>query len=263
MFSAEPPPYDRDQPHRTGPLLVNHDLHQLGLGDNWAVVGRQQGRDLWGTDVTPGHGWSRALYAPECAWPRGARLCVVVQWFPDAVLRRATQGVQGLWDSRLDAVADALRGRGYVVERAGRAAVPGHDAQADLLVYRMEEGHPPPVRAAGAWGAVPKPREYRYPEVPPVERLRYLVHTAELPHVRQVWVRDLPSCLWPPGAALCARVQWRPEPGGGTRAVRQGLRGITAFADSAGLQVQLAEREPPPTAEVRDLLLHGDGPVGT
>ncbi|MET8829972.1 hypothetical protein ABZX40_30750 [Streptomyces sp. NPDC004610] len=262
MFSTERPLYDRDQPNRTGPLVVDHELDRLGLGDNWSVVGRQHGREIWGPDITPGDGWCRAMYAPECAWPRGAELCVVVQWFPDRELRAAADGLAARWDRRLDAVAAGLRGAGYVVERAGRPPVPGRDTQADLLVYRMAEGKEPPTRPAGAWGAVPPRRSYEYPEVPPFERLRYLARTARLPFVQQMWAREVPSCLWPPTASLCARLQWRPAPGGGARGVRKGMGGVVGFASAAGLRTQLPEREASSPVEFLDVLVYRDATPG-
>ncbi|MEV7284046.1 hypothetical protein AB0O01_05670 [Streptomyces sp. NPDC093252] len=264
MFSTERPLYDRDRPNSTGPLVVNHELDRLGLGDNWSVVGEQDGREVWGPVINSGDGWCRAMYAPECAWPRGAELCVVVQWFPDRELNRVGEGLGARWDARLDAVAVALRGAGYVVERAGRPPVPGLDPQADLLVYRMAEGEEPPVRPDGAWGAVPpRPSERSEgdSEVEPIERLRYLARTARLPFVQQMWAREVPSCLWPPTASLCARLQWRPAPGGGARGMRKGRGEVVDFAAAAGLRTQLPEREAPWPVEFLDVLAYrGEGP---
>ncbi|MGI5397132.1 hypothetical protein [Streptomyces sp. CA-251251] len=62
--------------------MVNYDLDELKVGENRVVVGRKDGYDLYARDIAPGNGWSRALYAPECTWPQGADLCVLVEWHP-------------------------------------------------------------------------------------------------------------------------------------------------------------------------------------
>lgn len=107
----ERPAYDRNNPNRTAPTVVNYDLDHLKVGENRVVVGRKDGYDLHDRDIAPGDGWSRALYAPECAWPRGADLCVVVEWHPD-------RKVGSDWSVRLEAVTDGLRSLDYVVEWA-------------------------------------------------------------------------------------------------------------------------------------------------
>lgn len=116
-------------PSRASSLVVHYGLDQRKVGENRVVVGRKDGLDLHGRDIAPGDGWSRALYAPECTWPQGAHLCVLVEWHPN---RR----VGSDWTARQESVTSGLRSLGYVVERAGRPIVPANDLYASLLVYR-------------------------------------------------------------------------------------------------------------------------------
>lgn len=235
-----PPAYDRNDPDKTAPLVVNHDLTQLKVGENWKVVGRQDGRNLWDRDIAPGDGWSRALYAPECAWPRGADLCVLVEWHPD----RETGSD---WNARLDAVTAGLRSLGYLVERAGRPVDPARDQRASLLVYRMGPGKIPPARPDDAWAHVPPRRttSYRWSEVSPLDQLKATLRDAGLERdgaLLMAW--DIDSALWPPRAAFCAHVRWQPVPAPVAHAVRW-LREFSSTVKAADYQVQTQERALP------------------
>ncbi|MEU3664344.1 hypothetical protein AB0E77_32100 [Streptomyces sp. NPDC032940] len=195
------PVYDRTDPSRTGPLAVNYDLDRLRVGENRIVVGRKDGFDLHDRGIAPGDGWSRALYAPECAWPPGAELCVLVEWHPD---RRVGPD----WAVRLETVTSGLGSLDYVVERAGRPIDPSTDLYATLLVYRMDPGRTPPRRPDDAWAHIPSPRTYRWPETDPLDQLRSLLGqmTAGRGGAR-VTVRGLASALWPPEAVFCGHVR--------------------------------------------------------
>ncbi|NEC71264.1 MULTISPECIES: hypothetical protein [Streptomyces] len=244
------PVYDRNSPSRTGPLVVNYDLDQLKVGENRVVVGRKDGFDLHGRDIAPGDGWSRALYAPECTWPQGAHLCVLVEWHPD---RRVSSD----WAARLEAVASGLRSLDYVVERAGRPVDPAHDLHANLLVYRMEAGQPPPDRPDDAWAHVPAPRTYTGPETNPLQQMEWwTTQTKAARHGGCVTVRDVASVLWPPQADLCGLVRWWPAPGTFTAAVYDGVREVASVMQDAGYRVRTQERPLPERVESVDLLVY-------
>jgi hypothetical protein len=234
-------------------LVVNYDLDRLRVGENRVVVGRRDGFDVHGRDIAPGHGWSRALYAPECAWPPGAHLCVLVEWHPDPALGSD-------WAARVEAVAAGLRSLGYVVERAGRPVDPAKDVHANLLVYRMEAGQAAPVRADDAWAHVPDPRTYTWRETNPLEELEWwLRRTKAAGDGARVLVRGLASALWPPEADLCGLVRWWPAPDSSTEAVCDGLRELASVAQGAGYRVRAPERPLPDvveTVETVDLLVY-------
>ncbi|MFB6552664.1 hypothetical protein [Streptomyces sp. NPDC056405] len=244
------PAYDRNDPTRTGPLVVNFDLDQLKVGENRVVVGHKDGFDLHDRDIAPGDGWSRALYAPECTWPQGADLCVLVEWHPD---RR----VGSDWGARLEAVTTGLRSLDYVVERAGRPIDPAADLHANLLVYRMEPGKAPPRRPADAWAHVPPPRTYTWPETNPLDLLeRWLKQSKAARNGVRLMVRDVASALWPPEAELCGLARWWPAPDTFTTAAYDGLREMASVMQDASYRVRTQERALPDAVEWVDLLVY-------
>ncbi|MFG2141852.1 hypothetical protein [Streptomyces sp. NPDC048650] len=256
MTSAEGvrPVYDRARPNRTAPVVVQHDLDQLKVGANPIVVGRQYGLSIVGRDIAPGDGWCRALYAPECSWPQGADICVLVEWFPD-------REVGSDWAMRLDAVSAALHSLGYIVERAGRPADPTKDEQANLLVYRMALGKTPPERPQDAWAYVPPPRTYHWSETSPLDQLTKDLgmkrrDTGRLQDGSRLVLWEIESALWPPLASYCARLEWRPTAGATSREIHDGRRRLVALAQAAGYQTRLPEREVPHPVEKVDILVY-------
>ncbi|MEU5281088.1 hypothetical protein AB0G87_32310 [Streptomyces asoensis] len=253
---THPPVYDRDNPNHTGPLVVNYDLDQLKVGENRVIVGRKNGYDLHSRDVAPGDGWARALYAPECTWPRGAQLCVLVEWHPD-------YETGSDWNARLDAVTDGLRALDYVVERAGRPFDPAQDLRANLLVYRMEPGQTPPQRSPDAWAHIPPRRTYKWPEVSPLHQLSLRVHdTKAARNGRSLAVWDIASALWPAEADFCAHLRWFPAPGATFAEVYEGLREFSSAVQGAGYRTRVQERRIPDTVESVDLLVYADADPG-
>ncbi|MDX3345855.1 hypothetical protein PV387_14645 [Streptomyces sp. ME02-6987-2C] len=243
------PAYDRSDPNLTGPLVVNFDLGQLKVGENWISVGRKDGLNLCHRDIAPGDGWSRARYAPECAWPRGAELCVLVEWYPD--LEAGSD-----WNARLEAVTAGLRSLGYVVERAGRPIDPAKDLGAHLLVYRMEPGKTPPSRPADAWTHAPAPKTYTWPERDPLDHVRWLLsQTKARGNGARVTVWTLASALWPPEADLCGHVRWWPAEGSG-EAVHRDLREVVSVMRDEGYRVRQQERSLPNAVREVDLLVY-------
>jgi hypothetical protein len=245
------PVYDRNAPERTGPLVVNYDLDQLTVGENLVVTGRKDGSDLHDRDIAPGDGWCRAVYAPECAWPRGAHLCVLVEWHPDRV-------VGSDWDARLTTVTAGLRSLGYVVERAGRPVDPAQDLRATLLVYRMEPGRTPPDRPAGAWTHVPpRPRTFDWRNLTPAGQLRKMLQQFEAARYgRRLVVWDIEGALWPPEASVCARLRWQPTPGAVSPQIYDGLRRLASDLRRVGYRTQLQERPIPDAVEWVDVLVY-------
>ncbi|MCX4858345.1 hypothetical protein [Streptomyces canus] len=231
--------------------MVNYDLDQLKVGENRVIVGRKDGYDLHGRDIAPGDGWCQAIYAPECAWPRGADLCVRVEWHPD-------REVGSDWAERLKAVTCALRSLDYVVERAGRPVAPEKDLRADLLVYRMGLGKTPPPRPDDAWAHVPPPRTYhRRREADPLDLLRHwLRETTAARKASSLVVWDPPSVLWPPEADFCAHLRWAPAPGTSSAEIYEGLREIGSVVQDAGYLTRLQERPIPDAAKSVDLLVY-------
>lgn len=249
----QPPVYDRNNPSRTGPAVVNYDLDQLKVGENYMVVGHRDGY----RDLAPGDGWSRALAAPECAWPRGARLCVLVEWHPDRT-------VGSDWDARLEAVTTGLCSRGYVVERAGRPIDPEKDRYAHLLVYRMEPGKTPPQRPADAWAHIPPPRTYTYRDPNPLEQVEQrLKETKAAREGANLVVRDIDTALWPPEADLCGAVHWSPTPASSNEAVYDGLRKMTEVLQADGYRVRMQERPLPDAVESVGLLVYREAAQNT
>jgi hypothetical protein len=253
---TQPPTYDRNNPSRTGPLVVNYDLDQLKVGENRVVVGRKDGYDLHDRDIAPGDGWCRALHAPECAWPRGADLCALVEWHPD-------RKVGSDWAARLEAVTTGLRSLDYVVERAGRPVDPAQDLQANLLVYRMEPGKTPPQRSDDAWANVPPLRTYNWQETSPLNELRSVVRKANYRNGSRMVVWDIESALWPPKAVFCGHLRWWPAPGFSfSAAVHDDLREFIALMQDAGYRPRLQERPLRDEVDELDLLVYREADSG-
>ncbi|MFI5682312.1 hypothetical protein [Streptomyces sp. NPDC051636] len=232
--------------------MVNFDLDQLKVGENWVVVGRKDGYDIHGRNIAPGDGWCRAMYAPECAWPRGADLCVLVEWHP--CLKAGSN-----WAVRLEAVTTALRSLDYVVEHAGRPVDPTLDLRANLLVYRMEPGKAPPQRPQDAWTHVPPRRTapYSWHETSPQDQVsKVLRDTKAARNGSRLVVWDIESALWPPRASSCTLVRWWPTPGAPSRAIHEGLREFTSAARDAGYCTRLQECPIPDAIEDVDLLVY-------
>ncbi|MGW6462076.1 hypothetical protein ACWF94_40150 [Streptomyces sp. NPDC055078] len=229
-MTAEPR-YDRADPGRTGTALVNHQLGRLGLGETYTT------RDGIAYRALPeGAGWCRADGVPEPAWPRGADLCVLVNWYPDAAFRRddttgkVPEGAEQHWAERVAATAVALESIGYVAEETGPPRTPHHHANAELLVYRMPQGVPPRRQPADAWKGWPPARpnwisgHYRYPGIAPDSEIHRVLQDAKLtweepyyaePRVESgpCFVQSITQTLWPPGSSRCALVVWQPAAG--------------------------------------------------
>ncbi|MFI8194781.1 hypothetical protein ACIF8T_39835 [Streptomyces sp. NPDC085946] len=249
-YTTTPPVYDRSDPNQSGPLVVNYDLDQLKLGENWRVTGHRDGAAVHDRDLTPGNGWCKAVYAPECTWPLGAHLCVLVQWHPD---RRTISD----WDARLDAVATGLRSRGYIVERAGRPADPNRDTRASLLVYRMEQGKTAPQRPADAWAHVPPPRTYRWQERTPLDDLKSLVRqTRANRNGSHLVVWDIDTALWPAEASFCALLRWLPARDTFNGTIHDMLCEVVPLVQEAGYQTRLQESPVPDAVGQFDLLVY-------
>lgn len=249
------PVYDRNAPERTGPLVVNYDLDQLKVGENLVVTGRQNGFDLHDQDIAPGDGWCRAVYAPECAWPVGAHLCVVVQWFPDEAFRAT-------WPTRFGTVMAALRSRGFLVEHAGRESVPVQYGRVDMLVYQMEPGQAPPQRPDDAWAYVPPPRTYRWPELSPMDECRRALdnlgigHLAHRKHRYRATLWDVTSVLWPPCATFCAQLRWWREPNHSAKATGEALSRLLSLVAKAGYRTRISPQANRSVGEHVDVLVY-------
>ncbi|MFL4491730.1 hypothetical protein ACJ6WD_10815 [Streptomyces sp. VTCC 41912] len=253
------PVYDKGNALRAAPLVVNYDLDELGIGENWFVSGVRDGFRMVDRGIVPGAGWCRALSAPECAWPPGADLCVVVNWYPDAsfigtfsnspkkakaLFGKSHAEVEAHWATRLKAVAEALRSLGYIVERAGRRPRPTQDANASLLVYRMGPGAEPPVRPVDAWRWVPSPRVYRWSEKSPLEVLQRRMDDAGFRYQagKGVVVRDIDTVLWPPLSSFCAQLDWWPDKVSSSEELYDKLDQILSAVKTGGYQVRVQER---------------------
>ncbi|MEU9337963.1 hypothetical protein AB0D49_33180 [Streptomyces sp. NPDC048290] len=256
MTRTQPPTSPHYGAARTVVAAVTADLDQLRIGENLTRVHGQDGQTVWRRAIAPGDGWCRAQHAPVCAWPRGAALCVVLQWWPCRQTPPPQRGAH--WAARLDAVTAGLRSLGYTVEHAGRRPDPATDRHAELLVYRTRPGRQPPRRPPGAWAHVPPPRStFGWPENTPHSRLQTRINLSALPHVADVTVRDLATCLWPPSARYAACVTVTPAPGSPTH---EALGSAAAAVRSHGYRTRQAEPAvtgtPPPTA----FLAYHDGP---
>src|SRR5690606_34331494 len=77
LLDAEAEPaYDPTVP-QSARNLVDFHLRQLGLGEQYVRTPSGLARVL-----PDGIGWCRAQTLTEAAWPLGADLCVLVDWFP-------------------------------------------------------------------------------------------------------------------------------------------------------------------------------------
>ncbi|MFJ7905209.1 hypothetical protein ACIQ6V_32785 [Streptomyces sp. NPDC096198] len=241
------PAYDRNHPDQTAPSVVNYDLDQLRVGENEYLKPHPDGYDVLCRDVAPGDGWCRAQYAPECAWPTGAHMCVRVMWYPDYIIGSD-------WMTRLDTVTTALQSLGYTVEQAGQPADPEQDREAVLLVYLMEPGKTPPARPDDAWAYVPPARQYRWPEVSPQEQLQEELSKAEVSRYCSRWtVWKIESALWPPHASFCVQARWWPDPSAG---VHEGARQFVSAVHDLGYRTRLQERPIPSDVEYLDFLIY-------
>ncbi len=265
------PPYDRTSA-ASAVAVVNHDLVLLNLA--------LQVKD--GHRVVPvGLGWCRAIPAPEEAWPLGADLCVLVQWFPDEEFLKvgwkapAPQGAEGHWRERIAATLAALRTLGYVAEQWGPPQTPKEHMSAELVVYRMPTGVPAPRRPA----YLPVPLEHEWYRESPQERIRrdlekpFRVMSAEDTKRGGFIVIHVDRVLWPPKAVTCALVAWLPDAdmqiAPGSSDVPQevmdywesSVARISEDLRRAGYQVRRRERPLNPAVEKSaDLLVHSEEP---
>ncbi|MGW7492137.1 hypothetical protein [Streptomyces sp. NPDC054786] len=212
---------------------MNFDLARLGLGEVWTTR-EENGLRMGSRTLPEGAGWCRAVGAPEEAWPAGADLCVLVEWFPDVAFRRnyhsgsLPSGAEEHWRDRLAATVAALEWLGYLAEQTGPPRTPHHHSRAELVVYQMTPGVSAVGQPADAWkGAAPSRPNF-------IDG--YLYHQAPMSHIERVLedaqltgkqrygqppspeefgsciVRSVTETLWPVGAELCALVEWRPAP---------------------------------------------------
>lgn len=292
-MSQEPPEpvYDRNNPRRSGAELVQFHLRQFGLGEWWMTC---DGKPVDGGGTRPAEtGWCRAVGLSEAAWPTGAELCVIVDWFPGSAFMRndRTGSVPHLadqhWRSGLADTADALESHGFVVERNGPPQGPEYNGHAELLVYRMPDGVEPTRLPADTWAGTRRhPPNFKdghswYPGPDPVREVGYVLSDASLtgtsgrltPHPQQGIGRcnviALPQLAWPYGAELCALVRWYPDKGfaraTGTGVVPDGAADhwsdrtahIVKALEGAGYQVRRPERpQGPRTDEHADFVAY-------
>lgn len=292
MRQEKPEPvYDRDNPRRSGAALLQFHLRQLGLGEWWFT---RDGKNVDGGGAHPTEtGWCRAGGVTEAAWPEGADLCVVVDWFPGSTFRRndrtgkVPRRAEHHWKTSLADVADALETRGFVVERNGPPQGPEYNSHAETLVYRVRPGVEPARLPADAWeGATPHPPNFKdgyswYPAPHPVGEAERVLTDSDLSGISsyfnplpkqgigQCSVNVLPQLVWPYRAELAAWVRWWPderfqrdtasggvpEGAAGHWAERVPLVG-KAFA-SAGYEVRQPERhQGPGTDEHADFIVY-------
>lgn len=220
LLDAEAEPgYDPAVP-QSARNLVDFHLRQLGLGEQYVRTPSGLARVL-----PDGIGWCRAQTLTEAAWPLGADLCVLVDWFPDAALRRDPRtghvppGAEEHWRERLAMTADALESLGYVVERNGPQRSPRTHWAAELLVYRMSPGLAPVRLPPEAWeGVEPIPPHYGRPSWHPDPDPCSVVERALRKAGVRAWsssagvcvVRSITQTVWPPDADICAWVCWSP-----------------------------------------------------
>ncbi|MFF3096844.1 hypothetical protein [Streptomyces cyaneofuscatus] len=227
--SDEAPPYDPADP-QSGRALVNYHLVQLGIGESWVRGVSEHGQRTARHIVPPDVGVCRAYVLTEAAWPEGAELCVTVNWWPDAGLKRDYQkrtlpaAAPEHWRERIAATARALESLGYTVEPS-RWSSPHYHPDAEFLVYRMPDGVPPREAPADtAWAlSQPVPPHYqetywRWSDRSPEDVVNHVLRAAgwrsfaEDPQspVGRVGVRPITQMVWPPEADRCAWVTWWP-----------------------------------------------------
>ncbi|MFE0777590.1 hypothetical protein [Streptomyces sp. NPDC058861] len=249
---------------------VGKDLQQLGLSPSDDVDHEASRAHLAGL------GWCQATYAPEEAWPPGAELCAVVQWFPDKAYRRdsRTGKLPSLagehWKRRVAATVRELESIGYLVAVSGPPRAPHLHPGEELLVWRPREGKSNTWPPFGAWdGLEPArpnfktgPNAYPYPERNPATALgaalgKLRAGTAE---DGRAYVTTAGAALWPPYAEYCARVLWEPAeqfrclpdgtlPDGAVEHWQDGVERVRCRLQGAGYHVRTAER---PTSPVQD-----------
>ncbi|MYR63633.1 hypothetical protein GTY54_48030, partial [Streptomyces sp. SID625] len=204
---------------QSGRALVEWHLHRLGLGPHRLTADSGAGYRIARHVPPPGRlGVCRARTLTEAAWPRGADLCVLVDWSPDPALRRNPHhgtlppGAEDHWRDRITATARALRSAGYHAEPSPVRCSPRHHASAELLVYRMPPGTA--RRPAPEPDTMPEPLPPTYerprwsPERPPAHVVEAALRAAGLPldgapgdsAYGQVTVRAITQTVWPPGA---------------------------------------------------------------
>ena len=203
------PLYDRTSA-TSAVAVVNYDLALLNLA--------QQVKN--GQRIVPvGLGWCRAIPAPEEAWPLGAELCVLVQWFPDEEFLKvgwkapAPQGAEAHWGERIAATLAALRTLGYVAEQWGPPQTPHLHMSAELVVYRMPPGVPAPPHPA----YLPVPQEHEWYRDSPQGRVRrdldqsfIVTRPRDTERGSFITIR-VDRVLWPQKAVTCALVAWLPD----------------------------------------------------
>ncbi len=276
------PAYDPADP-QSGRALVDYHLRELGLGEE-AFVRVEDGMRLARVETPPSIGVCRAHVLTEAAWPRGAELCVTVDWTPDAAQRRDVRSgrvppsAEDYWRERIAATADALESCGYVVEPSRFRCSPHFHFSAELLVYRMRPGQPPRKTPADAVWALSSPvppnyqqRDWHWPDKSPQTLVRNALRDAGLeprPGHRdssfgQFAVRDITQTVWPPEADRCAWVVWwpaahvGPAPGTGLPPAGDESRNALQQAlDSAGFVLRLPERPWRPGDETADFLAY-------
>jgi len=269
--------------------LVNHQLRELGLGERYVPGDRGFVERVLPVD----RGWCRAGTLTQAAWPDGVDLCVLVDWFPDAALRRDSitgcvpSGAEQHWCERVAATADALESLGYVVERNGPPRSARTHSYAQLLVYRMSPGVAPVRLPADAWaGAEANPPHFGrrgwYPDPNPVRDIEdvladcgLLIRTWQPPDPEHsalhgsTSVRDITQTVWPPDASACALVRWQPAeqfqpandspilPPGARRHWSEATSNIRDTLQSAGYTVRYRARPwDPQTEDHVDALVH-------
>ena len=264
------PGYDRNNPGRTAPRLVNHQLAHLGLGETYPDGQRT---------IPVGTGWCRALPVPEEAWPAAAELCVIVDWYPDEAYQRDTRknrtpaGADAHWQNRIAATTEALRSIGYVAEQCGPPRTPNYHPRAELLVYRMPPGVPAPAWPANAWPSTPaRPVFNDRPSYPtPREMIDDTLRTAQISYADYragrpcragagCVARSITQSLWPPSATACALVMWHPDPdhvGDLADHWETGTALVTQALNEAGLETRRRERPwNPGVEESADFLVY-------
>jgi hypothetical protein len=211
--------------------VVDFHLRKLGLGEVQFTKKSRSGYRLASRVAPQGLGVCRAYVLTEAAWPEGADLCVLVDWSPDAALRRNPQegtipaGAEEHWRERITATARALESLGYIVEPSRFRRSPRYHPSAELLVYRMPEGEAPRrVLAHSDWALPgPVPPNYQHPvwsyrDQSPCDIVDQALRKAGLAKYAEygdssagmVTVRSITQTVWPPEADRCAWLTWQP-----------------------------------------------------
>ncbi|WNI31514.1 hypothetical protein OG322_22755 [Streptomyces sp. NBC_01260] len=261
---------------QSGRTLVNYHLRELGIGETQFVRigddGLRYGRSEKPADI----GVCRAYVLTEAAWPQGAELCVIVDWSPDAALRRdaatgkVPAGAEDHWRERITATAQALESLGYVVEPSRFRCSPRFHFTAELLVYRMTSGVLPRRAPADSDWALTKPvpphyqrHGWTWQEQAPEDLVRDALGEAGLhpnrqdqrsPH-GQVGVRRITQTVWPPEADRCALVTWWPAVGAENHwtEIHEHLQRVLG---QAGLVVRSRARPWNPEEETAEFLVY-------